>query len=77
MNCTYLPKEAKPVWANQLTRLPCFVVYIKCQSVYTTTCHIGSQILLASTSFNVLLGLGSEKAFNEFLGVRNVFISAA
>ncbi len=35
MSCTPLPKEAKPVWAKQLTLPPCFVVYVKCQLVYT------------------------------------------
>ncbi len=30
---------------------------------------MGSQVLLASTSSNVLLGRGFEKAFNECLGV--------
>ncbi len=34
-------------------------------------CKIGSQHLLASTSSTVLPGRGSEKAFNEFLGVTN------
>ncbi len=29
MSCTPLPKAAKPVWAKQLTRLPCLVVYAK------------------------------------------------
>ncbi len=36
MSCTPLPKAAKPVWAKQLTRLPCLVVYVKFQFVYTT-----------------------------------------
>ncbi len=40
----------------------------KFQFVYTTTSQIGSQLLLASTSSKVLLGQGSEKAFNECLG---------
>ncbi len=31
MSCTPLPKAAKPVWAKQLTRLPCLVVYVKFQ----------------------------------------------
>ncbi len=57
------------VWANQLTRLPCLVIYVKFQFVYTTTSKIGSQLLLASTSSYVLLGRGSEKAFIECLGV--------
>ncbi len=35
MSCTPLPKAAKPVWAKQLTRLPCLVVYVKFQFVYT------------------------------------------
>ncbi len=34
MSCTPLPKAAKPVWAKQLTRLPCLVVYAKFQFVY-------------------------------------------
>ncbi len=34
MSCTPLPKAAKPVWAKQLTRLPCLVVYVKFQLVY-------------------------------------------
>ncbi len=36
MSCTPLPKAAKPVWAKQLTRLPCLVVYVKFQFGYTT-----------------------------------------
>ncbi len=36
MSCTPLPKAAKPVWAKQLTRLPCLVVSAKFQFVYTT-----------------------------------------
>ncbi len=47
----------------------------KFQFIYATTSQIGSQLLLASTSSNVLLGQGSEKAFNECLGVSNVFPS--
>ncbi len=31
MSCTPLPKAAKPVWAKQLNRLPCLVVYVKFQ----------------------------------------------
>ncbi len=29
--CTPLPKAAKPVWTEQLIRLPCLVVYVKFQ----------------------------------------------
>ncbi len=53
------------------------MVYVEFQFVYATTSKIGSQLLLASTSSNVLLGRGSEKAFNECLGVSNVFPSVA
>ncbi len=35
MSYTPLPKAAKPVWAKQLTRLPCLVVDVKFQFVYT------------------------------------------
>ncbi len=35
MSCTPLPKATKPVWAKQLTRLPCPVVYVKFQFAYT------------------------------------------
>ncbi len=55
MSCTPLPKAAKPVWAKQLTRLPCLVVYVKFQFAYTTKSKIGSQLLLASTSSHVQL----------------------
>ncbi len=48
-----LPKAAKPVYAKQPTRLPCLVVYVKFQFVYTTKSTLGSQLLLASTSFHV------------------------
>ncbi len=68
MSCAPLPKAAKPVWANQLTRLPYLKVYAKFQLVYTTTSKIGSQLLL---------GRGSEKAFNERQGVSNIVPSAA
>ncbi len=47
---------------------------------YSVVCgalSIGSQLLLVSTCSNVLLGRGSEKAFNDFLGVSNVFSPAA
>ncbi len=77
MRCTPLPKATKPVWANQLTRLPCLVVYVKVQFVSTITSKIGSQLLPSSTNSNAQLGRGPEKAFNECLGVSNVFHSAA
>ncbi len=69
--------EIWPVWAKQLTRLPCLVVYVKFQFVYTTKSKIGSQFLLASTSSHVQLWRGSEKVFNECLEVSNVFSTAA
>ncbi len=75
MKCTPLTKAAKPVWTNQLIRLPCLVVCVKFQFVCTTTSQIGSQLLLTSTSSKVLLARGSEKAFNECLEVSNVFSS--
>ncbi len=50
---------------------------VKFQFVYTTTSKMDSLLLLASTSSNVLLGRGSEKAFDECLGVSNVFPYAA
>ncbi len=53
------------------------MVYAKFQFVYAFTSKIGSQILLTSASSKVLLGRGSEKAFDECLGVSNVFPSAA
>ncbi len=77
MSCTLLPKATKPVWAKQLTRLPCPVVYVKFQFVYTTKSKLGSQLLLASTSSHAKLWRGSEKAFHECLGVSNVFATAA
>ncbi len=43
MSCTPLPKAAKPVWAKQLTRLPCLVVYVKFQFVYITKIQIVCQ----------------------------------
>ncbi len=49
------------------------MVYAKLKSVYASTSKIGSQILPASTSSKVLLGRGSEKAFDECLGVGTVF----
>ncbi len=70
-SCTPLPKAAKPVWANQPTRLPCLVVYVKFQFGHIFSSEIGSQLLLNSTSSDALLG--SEKAFNECLWVSNVF----
>ncbi len=47
------------------------------QFVYTTKSKMGSQLLLASTSSHVQLWQESEKAFNECLGVSNVFPTAA
>ncbi len=37
---------------------------------------MGSQFLLASTSSHVQLCRGSEKTFNDYLGVSNVFPNA-
>ncbi len=59
-----------PACVNQLTRLPCLVVNVKFQFGYTTRSKIGSQLLLPFFR-------GSEKAFNEGVGVSNVFPSAA
>ncbi len=59
MSCN--PNTAKPVWAKQLTRLPCLVVYVKFQFVYTTKSKMGSQFLLAFTSSDVQLRRGAEK----------------
>ncbi len=67
-------KGVQLVWVKQP---PCLVVYVKFQLVYTKTSKIGSPILLASTSSNVLLERGSEKAFHEYLGLSNVFPYAA
>ncbi len=53
------------------------MVNVKIQFVYATSSKTGSQLLLTSTSSKVLLGRGSEKAFNECLGVSNVFPSVA
>ncbi len=44
MSCTPLPKAAKQVWAKQLTRLPCLVVCVKFQFVYTKISKMGSQL---------------------------------
>ncbi len=49
------------------------MVNAKFKFVYSTTSKIGSQFLRASTSPKVLLGGGSEKAFDECLVVSNVF----
>ncbi len=35
-SCTPLPSATKPVLANQLTPLPCLVVYVKFYFEYTT-----------------------------------------
>ncbi len=51
MSCTPLPKAAKPVWAKQLTRLPCLVLYVKLQFVY-----IGGHAVLAKDHFYLFLG---------------------
>ncbi len=32
MSCTPIPKASKPVWALQMTRLPCLVVHVKFQN---------------------------------------------
>ncbi len=49
------------------------MVCVKFKFVYATTSKIGSQFLRASASSKVLLGRVSEKAFDECLGVSNVF----
>ncbi len=47
-------------------------------TVYTTKSKVGKQLLLAaSTSSHIQLRRGSEKAFNECLGVSNFFPSVA
>ncbi len=58
-----------PVCANQLVRLSCLVVRVKFQFVYNIRRKVDSQLLLASVRSNVLLARGSEKGFNDFLGV--------
>ncbi len=35
MSCIPLPKAAKPVWAYQLTRLPCVMVNVKLHLLHT------------------------------------------
>ncbi len=40
MSCTPSPKPVKPVWANQLTRLPCVVVYDKLLLVYIGNANV-------------------------------------
>ncbi len=77
MSCTPLLKAAKPVWAKQLTRLPCLVVYVTFQFVSATKTKMGSPPLLATTSSQVQISRGFEEAFNECLGVSNVFPIAA
>ncbi len=71
MSYTPLSKAVKSIWANQLIRLPSSVVYVKFKFVYTTTSYI-----VNSTSSNVFLRRGSEKTFNNYLGLSNVFPSA-
>ncbi len=68
----FIKNATKPVWANQLTRLPCLEVYFGFQFMYTTTSKSCSQLLLASTSSNVPLGRGSEEVINECLEVSSV-----
>ncbi len=48
-----LPKAAKPIWAKQLTRLHCLVVYVKFQFAFAAISKMGSQLLLASTSSHI------------------------
>ncbi len=71
MSCTALPKAAKPVWAKQLTWLPCLVVYVKFQFEHTTKTKMDSQLLLAPTSSHAQLWRGSEK------GIQWVFPTTA
>ncbi len=35
MSCTDLPKAAKPVWTNQLTRLPCLDIQMDTIDIQT------------------------------------------
>ncbi len=76
MKCIALSKAANPVTANQLPRPSCLMVYVKFQFMHTIRSWIDCQLLLASTSSNVLLRRGSQTMFNEFLGMTNVFPSA-
>ncbi len=48
MFCTSLPKSAKPVWANQLTQLPCLVVNVKFQFMYSF--HNGYEVVKFTSS---------------------------
>ncbi len=62
MSCTLLPKAAKPVWAKQLTRLPCLVVYAKFQFVYITLWPVYMSVLLVDQLTSVY---GSFNSLNE------------
>ncbi len=66
MSSTVLPKSAIQVRAHQLTRRHCLLVSSMFQFVYNTTTTVDSQLLLASTSSNVLVGKVCDAAFYEF-----------
>ncbi len=57
MSCTPLPKAAKPVWATQLTRLPCLEVYVKFQFVYTTN-RINAILVLYPIAISIFYYCG-------------------
>ncbi len=73
MSYTPVQKAAKPVWAKQLTRLPCHVVCVKFKFVYTTKSKNGQSAFAGFPQFPrpTLRGIG------EALGVSNVFTSAS
>ncbi len=55
MSCTHFTKAAKPVWAKQLTRLPCLVVYVKFQFVCNTKKNV--RLTYPRNSYRVLISL--------------------
>ncbi len=76
-SCTPSPKAAKLIWAKQLIRLPFLVVCVKCKFVYTAKSKMGSQLLLAPPVHTSNCDGDLKKAFNECLGVSNVFTTTA
>ncbi len=64
---TYELRQRNQFWLNN------HIESVVCAKVS----KIDSQLLLAHSSSNVLSGRGSEKAFNECLGVSNVSPSAS
>ncbi len=64
MSCTPLPKAAKAVWAKELTRLPCLVVYVKFQFM---ECDAKLRLKSLNASYILLKASVLNDSFDRYL----------